>query len=169
MPDDFVDVDSLNTTQRAKAFNSVMSLVVDRISNEVACVAVPYDFSLPDSERALFVGLDAAATPDTAPGEALFRNILAGLFHRFLGVEVATDSIDVDEALGLWRTAHQVGQAVLGTEGGRQVPAHCHPAMNAPEGVPVDTDFADPGYTVRAWMAVVTYLVRQPEFILSHR
>ena len=159
----FGGIDFFNTLNRPTAFNAIMTLVVDRISNEFACYTVPTDFYAAPADRVFFPRLERDTTPDDPEGERLFRETIVALYARILGVSTAPESEDVDDALTLWGLARDPDPMAADADNRTlDLPVHCRVPPGDGPGLT-----QDPTFTLRAWMAVVTYLVRQPEFITT--
>jgi hypothetical protein len=133
-----------------------MGAIQRTLSNDVACRHTALDFSRPPAERLLFPDIE----PDIVPGRSesadqQIRSTIARLHERILG---RTDAADSDEVHRTFRLFSDVVADAAAT--GRFEPQetwHCRQGLQGP--VP------DPHYTVRAWRAVITYLLRQPEFL----
>ena len=159
-------VDFFTHTTRLRKPSSTMSAVAQRTANEVACVAVPQEFALPSAKRMLFGGVE----PDDLPtsSEVAIKQVIARLHQRFLGPHRATDT-EVDQSYQLFVEVQQEGRAQLASGGTRaELNPHCRAAepVAGLEGsfTPVTQD---PDYTLRAYMAVVTALVLDFEFLFE--
>jgi hypothetical protein len=145
------------------------------MANEVSCRATAYDFSRPPASRALFPDIELATMPLTAEGaadpvgEARVRSAIAQLHARVLGVSVAADGPEVEIAYRLFLDTMRDGRAALAA--GTEHPwlmwscqARVDPDTHAE--LPMDERIdQDPHYAVRAWMAVVTYLLSDHRFL----
>lgn len=126
------------------------------MSNDVACRNVSLDFSRSPDRRLLFPKIE----PDVLPGKSdehdqKIRDTIVHLHRHILGREDTAESLDVERTFQLFASVVKAAE-----EQGRIDPQenwHCRQGLEGP--VP------DPNYTVRAWRAVVTYLLRQPEFL----
>ncbi|HRF00863.1 MAG TPA: DUF1592 domain-containing protein [Pirellulaceae bacterium] len=150
-------IDSKEVTERATDPGGAMGAIQRMLSNEVACRNVARDFLRPARERLLFPEIE----PDTLPGvsaedDARIRAAIVHLHRRILGREDDASSPEVQRTFGLFGGLVAEAAARKGLEP-REI-YHCRPD---PENTTVD----DPHYTIRAWRAVVTYLLRQHEFL----
>jgi hypothetical protein len=98
--------------------------------------------------------------PDVVPGasaeaDAKIRRTIVHLHQRILGRYDAPNSPEVDRTYQLF--AGVVADAAE------------HKGIDSRENYfcrhDIPTEFADKKYTVRRWRAVVTYLLRRPEFL----
>jgi hypothetical protein len=112
-----------------------------------------------------------------ANGEAAVRKGLVFLFDRLLGETLDPASPRVDEALALFTEVHQSLAEAKNTEfvcaatldvsapnidaSGVLAP-YSHPALPAQRQITTD-----PTFTIRAWQAVVWYLLSEPAFFLE--
>lgn len=149
-------IDSKEVTERASDPSGAMGAIQRTMSNDVACRNVGADFSLPASERVLFGGVE----PDVLPGSSeendlRIKQTIVHLHERILGRFDAIDSPEVDRTYRLFRDI--VSDAAARTDIDPREIYHCR---KDPE-----VSIADPHYTIRAWRAVVTYLLRRTEFV----
>ncbi len=149
-------IDSKEVTERAADPSGAMGAIQRTMSNDVACRNVSLDFSRPPDRRILFPQIE----PDVLPGvaeesDARIRRAIVHLHQRLLGRDDAENSPEVNRTFELF-----AGLVADAAERGPIEPQeiwHCRQGLESP--VP------DPHYTVRAWRAVVTYLLRQHEFL----
>lgn len=149
-------IDSKEVTERATDPSGAMGAIQRTMANDVACKNVSLDFSRPPERRLLFPTIE----PNILPGASeetddQIRRAIVHLHHRVLGRTDTADSAEVERTFQLF-----AGIVADTAERGRIEPQenwHCRQGLESP--VP------DPHYTVRAWRAVVTYLLRQHEFL----
>lgn len=149
-------IDSKEVTERATDPSGAMGAIQRTLSNDVACRNVSLDFSRSPDRRLLFPGI----APDVLPGKSddddlKIRHAIVHLHQHILGRDDAANSSEVDRSFQLF--AAVVNEAAAQGRIDPQENWHCRQGLEGP--VP------DPHYTVRAWRAVVTYLLRQPEFL----
>ena len=148
-------IDSNAVTERATDPSGAMGAIQRTLSNDVACRNVAYDFSRPPADRILFFGIEPDVLPGDSPeSDAQIRRAIAYLHERVLGRYDAVDSEEVDRTFSLFSAV--VTEANRRKSDQREVWS-CRQGLESP--VP------DPHYTVRAWRAVLTYLLRQEEFL----
>jgi hypothetical protein len=171
-------IDSNDVTNRVRDANGVMANIADRMSNEMACYATPYDFTLPQEERKLFPHVELTFEPKDVNGfeivettEAIKKNIVH-LHEHVLGEQLSPDDPEIQRTYDLFVAIWEEGRA----------------GMKAPEdpelGLPYSQDLpypcadygyigeenennvtSDPNYTVRAWMGVMSYLLSDYSFL----
>jgi len=114
------------------------------------------DFALKRSERRLFPGIEPNVLPGDSPeADKQIRQSIVHLHQLILGCHDAVDSKEVARTFELF--AGIVADAKLQTGLGKAEANACQANVPNPP--------ADPDYTIRAWRAVVTYLLRRPEFL----
>lgn len=147
-------IDLKEVTQRASDPSGAMGAIQRIMSNDVACRHVALDFARPRDQRLLFPGIEPDVLPGTPEGDQSIREAAARLHQRILGSDDPPDSPDVR------RTAELFADIVA--EAQQQDGLDRREAWSCRQGGAL-TD--DPHYTIRAWRAVVTYLLRRPEFL----
>jgi hypothetical protein len=142
-------IDSKEVTERAADPSGAMGAIQRILSNDVAARHVARDFASPGTERRLFPGIE----PDVLPGgegDAAIRKAIAHLHERILGRHDAADSAEVERTFKLFAGIVADAKTQKGLD-----------KRDLAAGKATD----DPHYTIRAWRAVVTYLLRRPEFL----
>ncbi len=168
-------IDSDTATNRLTDLNSVMSGIQWRMSNEVSCVAAPFEFSQAKSQRVLFKYVDIETTPISDDGTDnldAIKNIkknIQYLHQRMWGSRPALDDAEVETTYNLFLETWREGlQGVASKAVSDRLPYACGARRNPitreelPEGQRFDQDSR---YTVRAWMAVLTYLMSDYQFL----
>ncbi|MCA9105058.1 MAG: DUF1592 domain-containing protein [Planctomycetales bacterium] len=149
-------IDSKEVTQRATDPSGAMGAIQRTLANDVACRHVALDFSRPAEERLLFAEVEPDVLPgDSAEADQRIRRTISHLHERILG---RTDSPDSEEVARTYRLLSIILEdSRTRSQGeGREI-YHCRQGLLR--------EVPDPHYTVRAWRSVVTYLLRQPEFL----
>jgi hypothetical protein len=149
-------IDSKEVTERAADPSGAMGAIQRILANDVACKQTALDFSREPADRLLFPEIEPDVLPGASPeADAKIRRAIVHLHERVLGRYDAPDSPEVD------RTYQLFAGVIADAEGRKGIePAEnwsCRQGLLHP--VP------DPSYTVRAWRAVITYLLRRPEFL----
>ena len=149
-------IDSQEVTERAADPSGAMGAIQRILSNDVACRHVARDFARPVAERRLFPSIE----PDVIPGasadaDQAIRKAIVHLHERILGRTDAANSAEVDRTFKLFAGVVQDAKAQKGLD--KRETYSCR------RDAPAITD--DPQYTIRAWRAVVTYLLRRHEFL----
>jgi hypothetical protein len=149
-------IDSQEVTERATDPSGAMGAIQRSLANDVACKHTLRDFARPQNERKLFPGVEPDMLPGaSAEGDAAIRAAIVHLHALVLGRNDAPDSAEVDRTFALFSGVVADAKEQKGLE--KVEIYHCrHAVENAPQ---------DPAYTIRAWRAVLTYLLRRPEFL----
>jgi cytochrome c553 len=153
-------IDSVGVTERTRELNPLMSTVPQRMAYEMACPLAVTDFSLAISERILFPMVEVTDIPDGADGEAAIRDNIVFLHARLLGESLTSDAAEVDRTFALFSDVRQ-----------HRIDSAANPRLDrvyACEGVDFSTGeyfSQDDDHTVRAWMAVLVYLMGDYKFL----
>ena len=151
-------IDSKEVTERLTEPSGAMGAIQRIMANDVACKNVAADFSLPPEERRLFPGIE----PDVVPGEdeksdEQIRRAIVHLHELLLG---RFDTVDDPEVQRTYDLFAGIVKDASSREGISKVESYS--CQTLADKTPRDPD---PHYTIRAWRAVVTYLLRQHEFL----
>ncbi|HEX8199744.1 MAG TPA: hypothetical protein VF590_04600, partial [Isosphaeraceae bacterium] len=149
-------IDSQEVTERAADPSGAMGAIQRMLSNDVACQHALRDFALKAPRRRLFPGIEPDVLPGSSPeADAAIRRAIVHLHALVLGLPADDDSEDVARTFNLFAgiVADAQGRKGLDT---REIYQGRDDVSDAP---------ADPHYTIRAWRAVLTYLLRRPEFL----
>ena len=149
-------IDSKEVTERAVDPSGAMGAIQRTLANDVACRNVALDFSRKKTDRILFPDIE----PDAIPGESAatdkkIRDAIIHLHQHVLGRDDEEESIEVERTFELFAGVISDAQESGGFD--KRETWSCRQGLEKP--VP------DPHYTVRAWRAVLTYLLRQHEFL----
>jgi len=149
-------IDSQAVTERALDPSGAMGAIQRILSNDVACKNVALDFSRPPAERRLFPDIGIDDVPDGAPEhEAKIRKTLVHLHDVLLGRKREAGDVEVERSYRLFKALVDEAAATKGMS--KQESYSCTAVR--------EKRTEDPHYTVRAWRAVVTYLLRQDDFL----
>jgi hypothetical protein len=149
-------IDSKEVTERAPDPSGAMGAIQRLMANDVACRQVLRDFALPAAQRRLFPEIEPGVVPGSSTeADAAIRRAIAHLHALVLGLHQSQDSEDVGRTFELF--------AGVVADARRQKGLDNREAYACRTDVPDAPD--DPDYTIRAWRAVVTYLLRRPEFL----
>jgi hypothetical protein len=132
---------------------------------EVACSAVPYDFSKPAQERLLFPDIDR----DTPLSDSdQIRNALRYLHQRLLGEEDVSDE-ELAATMAVLVESYDLGRAGLADESvptELAQPCRLFDDRITGDSLPQERRInGDPEYTIRAWMAAVSYLLSDYRYL----
>ena len=174
-------IDSVSTTTRITQPNGIQVNVARRMSNELACRAVALDFSQTRKGRALFPYVDAGTLPeniedDTIEGGAnqdAIRLNIQYLHDRLLDERRVIGDDELERTFNLYlETLRDGRERVARGETPAALPGDCQgnrDHWNPPpdgqrqqrrSGITEDAD-----YNVRAWMAVVSYMLADYKFL----
>lgn len=163
-------IDSSTVTTRLDAMNGVMVNIAERMANEVSCYATSYDFTRPGEERLLFPNVEVTDLPDNGGREKIINNIIY-LHQHLLGETRDDEDPEVLRTLALFEGVLNDGRNDLLSESPEYSTAlegACRATIDRvsgddlPEG---DQLIDDPDYTIRAWMAVTSYLLGDYRFL----
>jgi hypothetical protein len=147
-------IDSKEVTERMSDPSGAMGAIQRMMSNDVACKNVYADFSKPAAERRLFPGIEPDVVPGSSPdAERKIRQAIVHLHRHVLGRERPPDHPEIERTYRLFAGILEDAHAKKGVNPSENW--SCGPNRSRP----------DPGYSVRAWRAVVTYLLRQDDFL----
>jgi hypothetical protein len=149
-------IDSKAVTQRMSDPSGAMGAIQRIMSNDVACKNVPADFALEPAKRKLFPGIELDVVPGGGPdAERKIREAIVHLHGYILGRTHASDHPEVGRTYRLFAGILEDAKAQKGLE-----PRESYFCKGAD-----DKRTEDPLYTLRAWRGVVTYLLRQDDFL----
>ncbi|MFT4860834.1 MAG: cytochrome c553 [Pseudohongiellaceae bacterium] len=176
-------IDSDSVTTRLKSPNGLMGAMQLRLANELACYAVPRDLWRPQEQRNLFLFVDIEDSPYNEAGNldesalALIGQNIQYLHAYLLGEFLALDSPELEISQQLFMTAINHGRQIILNSGGSSS------TVRLPDLCDVTRDFAgndlrkvqgedlslteDRQYVIRAWMAVVAYLLADYKFLYN--
>jgi hypothetical protein len=151
-------IDSKQVTERLTAPSGAMGAIQRIMANDIACRNVAADFFLPPKERRLFPNIEPDVVPDVnAESDQRIRRAIIHLHELFLG---RFDTIGDPEVQRTYDLFAGIVKDAKSREG--IAPVESYSCQTLAEKTPRDPD-AD--YTIRAWRGVVTYLLRQHEFL----
>ncbi len=143
-------IDSKSVTERMTDPSGAMGSIQRIMANDVACKNVAYDFHLEPGRRRLFPGIE----PDVED-EQKIRGAIVHLHEYLLGQSRAPDHPEVERTYRLFTGILEDAKAQKGLD--KRESYFC--------GAVREQRVDDPHYTIRAWRAVVTYLLRQDDFL----
>ena len=168
-------IDSNRITQRIVIPNGIMANIAQRMANEIACRAVSRDFVRETESRILFPLTEREYLPEDENGfmieEAtqLVKSNIKYLHRQLLGEELSLTDEEIELTYQLFYETWKEGRdgVVEGTYDD-DLPRDCrvtrHPDTN--EELPREDQISrDRTYIVRAWMAVVSYMLSDIEFL----
>jgi Protein of unknown function (DUF1588) len=174
-------IDSDGVTQRILEPNGIMANVAERMANEMACWSVARDFAKPKDQRLLFPKVEVSFEPEDInkyPIEGAVQGIKENIVHlhkHVLGETLDIADPEIERTYQLFLETWREGSAGVKAGQGEENPMYradlpwaCTATEDYYTRMPLSEDDAiwqDEGYTIRAWMAVVTYLLSDYSFI----
>lgn len=151
-------IDSKEITQRNVEPSGAMGAIQRIMANDIACNHVATDFVRPANERRLFPGIEPDVVPGTSPeDDQQIRLAIVHLHELLLGRFDKPEDPHVEATYELFAGIVNDAKSRKGIDSRESY--YC---QSGREVTPRDPD---PHYTIRAWRAVVTYLLRQHEFL----
>ena len=152
-------IDSKEITERIAEPSGAMGAIQRIMANDIACKHVAADFSLPAKQRRLsFPGIEPNVVPGArAESDLRIRLAIVHLHQLLLGRFDKTNDPEVQRTYDLFAG---IVKDAKSRQGISKVESYF--CQTQREVTPRDPD---PNYTIRAWRAVVTYLLRQHEFL----
>ncbi len=148
-------IDSKTVTERNADPSGAMGAIQRIMANDVACQNVALDFRREPTQRVLFPHIEPAVVPGTEMSDQQIIRALVHLHQHLLGQARDADHPEIQRTFELFSGIIADAKTL-----GRYEPRESYFCGGREE---FKTD--DPHYTVRAWRGVVTYLLRQHEFL----
>ncbi len=168
-------IDSDSVTERLTTPNGIMANLGWRMANEVACTVTAMDFNKPEGERLLFPEVMVGDMPETPSGDdvpAAIERIRANIKHlhaQVLDERLEDDDPELERTYELFYETWKEGSAKVESEElGRNLTWACQARVDPETGEDLPDEERlnqDEGYTIRAWMAVMTYLLSDYGFL----
>ena len=175
-------MDHDDVTARITDPNGLMAAVAERMSVEMSCIAVPVDFSREPADRRIYpeVEIDGVvydplelepesgglAVPQAQQG---IKQTIVHLHKQILGEHLHVDHKEVERTYQLFVETWREGKDKMQSdEVGTNLPGACQADTDFYTGKALPEDrqiVTDEKYTVRAWMAVMTYLLSDYRFL----
>jgi hypothetical protein len=166
-------IDSFTITERLSDPNGLMVFVQERMANEMACYAVPNDFLAPKSQRRLFAGVEATTQLTTTQDRDAVKATIVHLHKYLLGETLALTDPEITATYQLFEAVLVEGKKRVGVSELTTLPALCQRNNDILTGASFNTGGVDgrlrndPQYVIRAWMAVVAYLLADYRFLYA--
>jgi hypothetical protein len=148
-------IDSKSVTERMTDPSGAMGAIQRIMSNDVACTNVAVDFQRKPSERKLFPNIEPTVVPGDAESDLKIREAIVFLHQQLLGQSHSVEHPEVD------RTYELFAGIISDAKGAKGIDKRGSYFCERVEGKYVQ----DPDYTYRAWRGVITYLLRQHDFL----
>jgi hypothetical protein len=151
-------IDSKSVTKRITEPSGAMGAIQRIMANDVACKNVAADFTLPAAERRLFPAIEPTVVPGAdAKSDEQIKRAIIHLHDLILGRDDTIEDAEVQRTFELFAGIIRDAKSQE-----RFDPRETYVCQAVREKTPRDPD---PEYTLRAWRGVVTYLLRQIEFL----
>lgn len=148
-------IDSITVTERIADPSGAMGAIQRLMANDIACRHVARDFRLEASQRLLFGSIEPTVVPGNELSDQQIRRTIQDLHQRILGQDLSADDPETERTFQLFTGILNDAAAQDRFEpretyfcGGRE-----------------EFRAEDPHYTLRAWRGVVTWLLRQHDFL----
>ncbi len=162
-------IDSNSALIRLGQVNGMMSAVQLRLANEVSCKLVASHFKLPQGDSTLFPHVALTDLPSETDGEKAIRKNLRYLHLKLLDEDLQLDGEEIDRSYALFSETLQEGAAAVAAgDEKKQLANSCRGRIDLTTGetlAKADILSDDPDYALRAWMAVITYLLSDYRFL----
>lgn len=167
-------IDSDNVPARLQDPNGISASVAWRMANEMACAVVPWDFWKPKEQRRLFpvaVPKDRPEFNGKAVGEAqqAIKVNIAHLHRVLLGENLSPEDPEIKRGFDLFmETWRELAASENEKDKKQDLNWECHARYDYDNltFIPEDQQIRkDEDYTIRAWMAVTTYLLLDHRFL----
>jgi hypothetical protein len=169
-----IDYDDVIT--RLEGTNGIMFAIQHLMANDMACRSAAYDFAKDPENRLLFPHVDTEFVPRDVNGfdvpgaqEAIRRNIQY-LHAHILNEELDLDDLEVEATWQLFLATWEEGRALMEAEElGATIPSgNCRAERDYWTLEPLENQIrVDPNYTIRAWQAVLAYLLMDYKFVVE--
>ncbi|MEC9440127.1 MAG: hypothetical protein VYE40_03380 [Myxococcota bacterium] len=168
-------IDSDGVTQRITAPNGIMANVQWRMANEMACRTTAKDFLRGKEDRFYFRFVETNFVPEDANGfliqeaETAIKQNIQYLHWHMLGERVTLDDAELERTYNLWYDTWKEGQQLLAEEEiSRDLMGRCRADRDPETGEDLPDNERirrDDLYTIRAWQAVITYMLADYHFL----
>lgn len=172
-------INSDDVTTRITEPNGIMANVATRMANEMACWTVASDFAKAPAERLMFPHVEVGFEPEDENGfevagaSSAIRANIQFMHQRMLGEFLDLNDPEIDRTYQLFLDAWREGRTLMDVppeEGGvgMGLPGACQATNDPwtgeplPEGQQITNDET---YSIRAWMAVTSYLLSDYRFL----
>ncbi len=165
-------IDSDDVVERITEPNGIMTGIQYRMANEIACNTTARDFTASAENRRYFPHVEMSYLPtddagfDVAEAQGAIRKNIQHLHWLFLGERLESNDPEIDRTYDLFVETLEEGRTKLASdELGNRLDCGATRGLDGVELPEEQQVTEDPDYTVRAWMAVVTYLLADYRFL----
>lgn len=163
-------MDSNSVIKHLEQPNGTVAAVSNRMANDLSCELSAWDFTKPADKRRFFPLVERTIVPESAGNTVpasvdLIKQNIAYLHHLILGENVKVDDPEVERTYKLFLdTWHELNT----TEPSDDLPYWCRGAWDHSTGLELPEEnriYQDPDHSIRAWTAVMAYLMMDYKFI----
>lgn len=150
------DIDSNQVTERLTEPNGLIGGIVKLMANDLPCRTVAKDFKRDAAERKLFVHNEVDDLPGDAQADERIKLTLQHLHLQLWGEQVDVSDEALNRAYQLFVDVQRDGKAAIDAkDASADLDSTCRSGDLT----------KDPNYTVRAWMAVLSYMLQDYAFL----
>gem|GEM_PF-5648029 len=167
----FGGIDSDAYTHRFDRINGVSEAFSETMAAQMACYATAQDFAIDQDERLLFPFVQLSDQPEDATSIAAILKNIIHLHSRILGEDVDENDEEVQATYDLFYAVYSDYQRDNDTSLNSACQAYHNLRFEKQRGqyrvnYPLSEQIlSDKFYTVKAWMAVINYMLLDAEFI----
>ncbi len=167
-------INSDTIVRRASDPSGIITGVASRMATEVACRGTAWDFMQPQADRRFFRGVQLDTVPEaggnTVPGNVTqIKQNTISMHELILGERLSIDDPEIERTFQLfletWRETRMPNAMGMPNN---SLPYECHGRQNPVTGEELPDAMRlteDRNGTIRAWMAVMTYLFNDYRFL----
>lgn len=138
-------------TQTNDSATGLMVRITTTTATQVACQLVPTEFAAAPAARHLLGAIDPNVIPDTAARQQQIKSVIASAYLQITGASGSAVQANLDDAYTLFTGAIAAANAANDS--------------SLPSGCQHGSITQDPKHTVRAWIAVMAYILSDPRLV----
>jgi Protein of unknown function (DUF1592) len=164
-------MDSFNVLKHLDQPNGTVAAVSHRMANELSCELTAWDFTKATDKRRFFPLVERTIVPESAGNSVpasvqLIKENIAYLHHLLLGERVKPDDVEVERTYKLFYDTWK--ELSTSEEVGDDLEFWCRGQWDHSTGAELPEEvriYQDQERTIRAWQAVMAYLMMDYKFI----
>ena len=138
-------------TVRNESPTGLMVRITTTMASQVACGVVAQDFNKPAAQRTLFGSVSPTLVPDTTAHQQAIQAAIASIYQQVTGAHAQDVAANLADAYTLFTSTVTAGK----TASDQTLDGPCQ----------YGTITQDPTYTLKAWIAVMTYILSDPRLV----